>query len=66
MDEKSIVESGEQKENTEEEVKWDYTNPQQTLFIGAIVVGLNLLVVLAVILDKTVPAAHSFITGKPL
>ncbi len=46
--------------------KWDYTSREQTLFIGAIVVGLNLLIVLAAILDRTVPAVHSFISGKPI
>ena len=49
----------------ENEPKWDYTNREQTMFIGALVVFLNLLVVLGVILDRTVPAVHSFITGKP-
>ena len=50
----------------EEAVKWDYTNRKQTLYTGAAVVGLNLLVILLVILDRTVPAIHSFITGKPI
>ena len=50
----------------EEPVKWDYTNREQTLYTGAAVVGLNLLVVVLVILDRTVPAIHSFITGKPM
>ena len=49
-----------------EQPKWDYTNREQTLFTGALVVFLNLLVVLGVILDRTVPAVHSFITGKPM
>ena len=46
--------------------KWDYTSREQTLFTGALVVGLNLLVVLALILDRTVPSAHAFFSGKPL
>ncbi len=50
----------------EEAVKWDYTNREQTLYTGAAVVGLNLLVIIIVILDRTVPAVHSFITGKPM
>ncbi len=50
----------------DEAVKWDYTDRKQTLYTGAAVVGLNLLVVILVILDRTVPAMHSFITGKPM
>jgi len=46
------------------EPKWDYTNKEQTLFTGALVVGLNLIVVALVILNKTVPAVHTFLTGK--
>ena len=48
------------------EPKWDYTNRRQTLLTGALVVGLNLLLVIGVILDRTIPAVHSFITGKPM
>ena len=48
------------------EPKWDYTNRRQTLITGALVVGLNLLLVIGVVLDRTIPAVHSFITGKPL
>ena len=50
----------------EQAPKWDYTNREQTLFIGALVVGLNLLVVVAVILDRTIPAVHAFVSGKPV
>ena len=48
------------------EPKWDYTTREGNIFIGGAVVGLNLLLVLAFILDRTVPAVHSFITGKPI
>ncbi len=50
----------------DEAVKWDYTNREQTLYTGAAVVGLNLLVIVLVVLDRTIPAVHSFITGKPM
>ncbi len=46
--------------------KWDYTSREQTLFTGALVVGLNLLVILAFVLYRYVPAFHSLISGKPL
>ena len=45
--------------------KWDYTTSKSTMYTGAGVLGLNLLVILLVILDRTVPAVHSIITGKP-
>ena len=48
----------------EQEPKWDYTSSEQTLFLGAVVVGLNLLVIAAFVLDRYVPAVHSFISGK--
>ncbi len=50
----------------EEAVKWDYTNREQTLYTGAAVVALNLLVIVVVVLDRTVPAIHTFITGKTM
>tara|TARA_Y100001968_G_C19326378_1_gene701965 strand:- start:716 stop:916 length:201 start_codon:yes stop_codon:yes gene_type:complete len=50
----------------QEEPKWDYTTSGQTLFIGALVVGLNVVVLIAYLLYRYVPAAHSFFTGKPL
>ena len=46
--------------------KWDYTSRKQTLYIGAGVLGLNLLVALLAVLNNTVPAVHSLVTGKPL
>ncbi len=46
--------------------KWDYTSSKQTLFTGAMVVGLNLLVVIAVLLDRSIPAVHTFFTGKTM
>ncbi len=46
--------------------KWDYTTRGQTLAIGAGVVGLNVLVIIVVILDRTIPAVHALITGKPI
>ena len=55
------------KPNPEQEgVRWDYTSRKGTLYTGAAVIGLNLLVVVLLILDRTVPAIHSFFTGKPL
>tara|TARA_Y100001968_G_C19439290_1_gene761622 strand:+ start:305 stop:463 length:159 start_codon:yes stop_codon:yes gene_type:complete len=51
---------------SDNEPKWDYTTREGNLFIGGVVVGLNLLLVLALILDRTVPAVHAFITGKPV
>ncbi len=51
---------------TESEPKWDYTTREGNLFIGGVVVGLNLILILAVVLDRTVPAVHAFITGKPI
>ena len=56
----------ENNQQPEEAVKWDYTNREQTLVIGAVVVGLNLVVVLLAILYNTVPAVHSFFSGKPM
>ncbi len=50
----------------EEAVKWDYTNREQTLITGAVVIGLNLLVVLLAILYNTVPAVKVFFSGKPI
>ena len=49
----------------DEPPKWDYTTSKSSMYTGAGVLGLNLLVILLVILDKTVPAVHSIITGKP-
>ncbi|WP_320664581.1 hypothetical protein [Prochlorococcus sp. MIT 1223] len=51
---------------SESEPKWDYTTRGGNIFIGGAVVALNLMVVLAVILDRTVPSVHAFITGKPI
>ncbi len=50
----------------QEQVKWDYTSSEQTRLMGAVVVGLNVLVALVFLLDRTVPAVHAFITGKAL
>tara|TARA_B100000579_G_C22598823_1_gene741658 strand:+ start:457 stop:615 length:159 start_codon:yes stop_codon:yes gene_type:complete len=50
---------------TDTEPKWDYTTREGNIFIGGTVVALNLIVILAAILDRTVPSVHSFITGKP-
>ncbi len=56
------------KENPSEgnQPKWDYTSREQTLFTGVLVLGLNLLVILIVILDRISPTVHSFFTGKPV
>ncbi len=50
----------------EEAVKWDYTNREQTLVLGAVVVGLNIVVILLAVLYNTVPAVHSFFSGRPM
>jgi len=50
----------------ENEPKWDYTTSGQTFFIGALTVGLNLLVLILFLLYKTVPSVHAFFTGKPV
>ncbi len=54
------------KSNSETQPKWDYTSDRQNLITGAMVVGGNLLVILAYLLYRTVPSVHSFISGKPL
>ena len=51
-------------DSPETEVKWDYTTREQTLFTGALVVGLNLLIIILFALDRTVPAIHNYIIGK--
>ncbi len=48
------------------EPKWDYTTREGNILIGGAVVGLNLLLILTFVLDRTVPAVHSFIIGKPI
>lgn len=48
----------------EEAVKWDYTDRKQTLYTGAAVVGLNILLIIIVIMDRTIPAVHAFFSGK--
>ena len=58
--------STENKPQEEEEIKWDYTSSKQTLIIGAVVVGLNVVLLLVAILYNTVPAVHSFFSGKPI
>ena len=50
----------------ESEPKWDYTTREGNLLIGGAVVALNLILIIAVILDRTVPAVHSFIIGKTI
>tara|TARA_B100000700_G_C15033384_1_gene851626 strand:+ start:2153 stop:2347 length:195 start_codon:yes stop_codon:yes gene_type:complete len=41
-------------------------NRFQVMFIGGSVVAMNLVLIIAYILYKTVPSVHSFISGKPL
>tara|TARA_Y100001968_G_C19289992_1_gene683716 strand:- start:655 stop:855 length:201 start_codon:yes stop_codon:yes gene_type:complete len=53
-------------DSPEIEPKWDYTSSRQNLITGALVVGGNLLVILLYLLYRTVPAVHTFISGKPL
>jgi len=50
----------------ESDPKWDYTTNEQNMLTGGLVVGGNLLVILLVVLYRTVPAVHTFISGKPL
>ena len=50
---------------SENEPKWDYTTNSQNMLTGGIVVAGNLLVILAIVLYRTVPAVHTFISGKP-
>ncbi len=52
--------------SSEAQPKWDYTSRRGTLFTGAAVIGLNLLVIIYIILDRSFPAIHAFTTGKPL
>ena len=61
--EKAQVES--KFDNEEKAAKWDYTSSSQNMFIGGLVVGLNVLLLLAFALYRTVPSVHSFIAGKP-
>jgi len=49
-----------------QEPKWDYTSNRQNLITGALVVGGNLLVILAYLLYRTIPAFHQLISGKPM
>ena len=49
-----------------EQPKWDYTSSKQNFITGAMVVGGNLLVIVAYFLYRTVPAFHQLISGKPL
>ncbi len=62
---KEIVENP-SNEPQEEAVKWDYTNREQTLVLGAVVVGLNVVVVLIAILYNYVPAVKAFFSGRPV
>ena len=50
----------------ESEPKWDYTTNEQNMLTGGLVVAGNLLVILAVVLYRTVPSVHTFISGKPM
>ena len=66
MDQSKSDASERSKELADEQPKWDYTSTKQNFFIGALVIGLNVLVVIAFALDRTVPAVHAFISGKPV
>ncbi len=66
MDQSNSAEQNLAKNIEEVEPKWDYTSSKQTFILGAVVLGLNALVVLAVVLDRTVPAVHTLLTGKVL
>ncbi len=52
--------------NATEPAKWDYTSNRQNFITGAMVVGGNLLILILYVLYRTVPAVHTFISGKPL
>ena len=66
MDQTDLNQPTDKAIEAEIEPKWDYTTNEGTLFMGAIVVGLNLVVVLAFALDRLFPSVHSFFIGKPL
>tara|TARA_Y100001968_G_C19358212_1_gene718346 strand:+ start:960 stop:1148 length:189 start_codon:yes stop_codon:yes gene_type:complete len=50
----------------EEEPKWDYTTSRDAQLTGAVVIAANFLVLILFLLYKYVPAAHQFISGKPI
>lgn len=66
MDETKSTERKTPDNSAEVQPKWDYTTRNGTLFTGAVVVVLNLILIIFVILDRTFPSVHSFITGKPV
>ena len=66
MENTKIDSSANEELNDQEEVKWDYTSREGTLFIGALVVGLNVVVLIAFLLYQYIPSVHTFITGKPI
>ena len=55
-----------QDQASDTEPKWDYTSNKQNMITGGVVLGGNLLLLLAYFLYRYVPAAHQFISGKPL
>ncbi len=61
----AVNQNSPKKQSANEEVKWDYTTRESTLYTGLAVVGLNGLVILIYILYRTVPSVHSFLTGRP-
>ena len=50
----------------EEGPKWDYTTSRDAQITGAVVLAANFLVLIMFLLYKYVPAAHQFISGKPI
>jgi len=55
-----------EQEAPESQPKWDYTSNKQNMITGGVVLGGNLLLLIAYLLYRYVPAAHEFISGKPL
>lgn len=55
-----------QEQGPEDQPKWDYTSNKQNMITGGVVLGGNLLLLLAYLLYRYVPAAHEFISGRPL
>ena len=50
----------------ESQPKWDYTSNKQNMITGGLVLGGNLLLLVAFLLYQYVPAAHEFISARPL
>ncbi len=65
MTESNAKDSQATNEASEGQPQWDYTSNKQNLFTGGLVVGGNLLLIIIYLLYRSVPAVHTFISGKP-